>query len=139
MISLYDICIPPIVPPPRELPPVILAMKETYRFWLTLYRDFPKVERFGIGNKIEQSFLECLELTFCLSYLSLEQKIPFLNKAITRLDVVKFFTQLCWEQKLISHEQYADLLQRLEEIGRQLGGWKRGLQTKTLTQTSERK
>lgn len=106
-------------------------MKETYLVWLTLYRDFPKVERFGIGNKIEQAFLDCLELTFCLSYLSLEHKIPILNKAITRLDVVKFFVQLTWENKLISNEKYADFLGRLENIGRQLGGWKKGLQKKT--------
>lgn len=106
-------------------------MKETYRFWLTFYRDFPKVERYGIGNKIEQAFLDLLELTFCLSYLSPEHKIPMLNKAITRLDVVKFFAQLVWEDKLISNEKYADFIGRLEEIGRQLGGWKKGLQTKT--------
>lgn len=56
-----------------------------------------------------------------------------LNKAITRLDVVKFFVQLTWEDKLISNEKYADLLGKLEEIGRQLGGWKKGLQTKTPT------
>ena len=117
--------------PPRELPQVILKLKETYRFWLTLYRGFPKVERYGIGNKIEQAFLECIELTFCLSYLSPEHKVPMLNKAITRLDVVKFFVQLVWEDKLITNEKYANLTGRLEEIGRQLGGWKKGLITKT--------
>jgi hypothetical protein len=106
-------------------------MKETYGFWLTLYRDFPKVERFGIGNKIEQNFLDTLELTFCLSYLSPEHKIPLLNKAITKLDIVKFFCQLAWESKLLSTDKYSDLLSQLEEIGRQLGGWKKGLQSKT--------
>jgi hypothetical protein len=119
------------ITPPRGLPQVILKMKETYNFWLTLYRDFPKVERFGIGNKVEQNFLDTLELTFCLSYLSPEHKIPLLNKAITKLDIVKFFTQLAWESKLLSTDKYSDLLSRLEEIGRQLGGWKKGLQSKT--------
>ncbi len=54
-----------------------------------------------------------------------------LNKAITRLDVVKFFVQLVWEDKLITNDKYADLISRLEEIGRELGGWKKGLITKT--------
>ena len=120
-----------ILPPPRELPQVILKLRETYQVWLILYRDFPKVERFGIGNKIDQAFLDVLELTFCLTYLSPEHKIPMLNKAITRLDIVKFFCQLAWEAKLIPNDKYSDLILRLEEIGRQLGGWKKGLQTKT--------
>lgn len=97
---------------------------------MTLYRNFPKVERFGIGNKIEQTFLDTLEFTFCLSYLSLEHKIPLLNKAITKLDIVKFFVQLAWEMKLIPTDAYADVSSRLEEIGRQLGGWKKGLLAK---------
>jgi hypothetical protein len=101
--------------------------------WLALYRDFPRVERVGIGNKIEQTFLDTLELTFCLSYLSPEQKIPLLNKAVTKLDIIKFFTQLAWESKLIPTDKYSNLLPRLEEIGRQLGGWKKGLLNKTLT------
>jgi hypothetical protein len=84
----------------------------------------------GIGNKIDGAFLGTIELTFCLSYLSLEHKIPLLNKAITKLDIVKFFTQLAWESKLIPTDKYSDLLLRLEEIGRQLGGWKKGLQAK---------
>lgn len=117
--------------PPRELPQVILKLKEAYSLWLAVYRNFPKVERFGIGDKIEQAFLDVLELTLCLSYLSPEYKIPMLNKAITRLDVVKFFTQLAWENKLIPTNKYSELLCELEEIGRQLGGWKKGLQSKT--------
>jgi hypothetical protein len=110
---------------------VILRQKETYLIWLAIYKDFPKVERYGLGNKIEQAFLDTLEITFALSYMPIEQKIPFLNKAISRLDVVKFFTQLAWEHKLISTDKYSDLISKLEEIGRQLGGWKKGLQTKT--------
>jgi hypothetical protein len=117
------------------LPQVILKLKETYRFWIALYHDFPKVERYGIGNKIEQTFLDILEFTFCLSYLSPEHKIPLLNKAITKLDTIKFFTQLSWEGKLITTEKYSILLSGLEEIGRQLGGWKKGVESKLQTKT----
>jgi len=118
-------------PPPRELPRVILDIKATYQLWLTLHRDFPKVERLGLGQKIEQTFLETLELTFCLSYLSPEHKLPMLNKAITKLDILKFFTQIAWETKLIPTNKYSELLEKLATIGRQFGGWKKGLQIKT--------
>ena len=117
--------------PPRRIPQVIILMKETYLFWNSIHKNFPKVERVGIGNKIEQSFLSVLELTFLLSYLPIKEKLVLLHRAISKLDVVKFFTQLAWEAKLIPTKQYSELSIKLEEIGRQLGGWRKGLQTKT--------
>jgi hypothetical protein len=112
------------------LPQAILKEKESYTLWQKLHRDFPRVERLGIGQKIENLFLSVLEMTFSSAYLSLEPKIIMLGKTISRLDVLKFFIQLAWENKLISTEQHIELSQKLEETGRQLGGWKKGLETK---------
>ena len=38
--------------------------------------------------------------------------------------------QLAWENKLIKTEKYAGLSSELEEVGRMLGGWKKGLEQK---------
>ena len=116
--------------PPPQAPKVLVKEKEVYRFWITLHRDFPKVERFGIGQKIEQSFLDLLELTFASVYLAQEQKILMLSRSIAKLDNLKFFMQLAWESKLIPTEKYAKISGDLEEVGRMLGGWRKGLQEK---------
>jgi hypothetical protein len=39
--------------------------------------------------------------------------------------------QIAWENKCISSEKYSVLSEKLEEIGRMLGGWKKGLEKKT--------
>ena len=113
-----------------ELPGVILKQKEAYRLWLTLHRDFPKVERLGIGGKIERLLLTVLEYTFTAAYLPPTPKMAMLGQTILKLDVLSFFLQLAWESKLISTEKFADLSERHEEIGRMLGGWKKGLEAK---------
>ena len=100
-------------------------------FWLALHRNFPKVERLGIGSKIEQNFLSVLELTFQSAYLPLEPKILVLAKAISRMDVLKFFIQLAWESRLLPTNKHSELTLKLGEIGRMLGGWKKGLEAKT--------
>ncbi|MFH1744660.1 MAG: four helix bundle protein [bacterium] len=108
--------------------------KEAYKYWQTLYKNFPKNERFGIGQKISQTFIEVLELNFTASYLPPEQKIILLTKTSSRLDVLKFFVQIAWENKCIPTEKYIDLSKKLEEVGRMLGGWRKGLiQKKTPT------
>lgn len=106
---------------------MLLKEKDVYRYWITLHRDFPKVERFGIGNKIEQSFLDLLELTFTSVYLAPEQKIVLLSRTIAKMDNLKFFIQLAWEAKLIPTDKYAIISKDSEEIGRMLGGWRKGL------------
>ncbi|OHB10072.1 MAG: hypothetical protein A3H52_02030 [Candidatus Zambryskibacteria bacterium RIFCSPLOWO2_02_FULL_39_26] len=124
-----------MLPPPREAPKVLLKEKEVYRFWIKLHRDFPKVERLGIGKKIEQSFLDLLELTFTSVYLAPEQKVVVLGRAIAKLDNLKFFMQLAWEARLIHTENYAIISTNLEEIGMMLWGWRKGLQEKLQQKT----
>ncbi len=123
-------------PPPREAPKVLVKEKEVYKYWVTLHRDFPKVERFGIGQKIEQSFLDLLELTFTSVYLAPEQKIVLLGRTIAKMDNLKFFMQLAWEAKLIPTDKFAKISLDLEEIGRMLGGWRKGLQEKIIEKTA---
>jgi hypothetical protein len=118
------------LPPPREVPRALLREKEVYRLWIIVHRDFPKTERFGLGQKIEQSFLDVLEYTFASIYLITEKKILMLSKTIAKLDNLKFFLQLAWESRLIKTEKYVEISSGLEEIGRMLGAWRKGLQAK---------
>ncbi len=92
-----------------------------------MHRNFPKTERYGLGRRIDQLFLEILELSFTVAYLPPDPKIILLGKILSRLDVLKFFSQLAWENKLIPNEKYIEFSQSLEEIGRMLGGWRKGL------------
>jgi hypothetical protein len=47
------------------------------------------------------------------------------------MDILKLFLQIAWENKLIPSEKYIELSTKLQEIGRMLGGWKKGLLSKT--------
>ena len=84
-----------------------------------------------LDRKSSNHYLSMLEYSYASAYLPPNQKIVLLGKTISKLDILKFFLQLAWEGKLIPTEKYADLSERLEEIGRMLGGWKKGLLSKT--------
>ncbi len=113
-------------------PPIVLVKtKETYSLWFQTLSDFPKIYRYNLGGKIESCFLSLLENTFITAYLSGEKKSAQLSLAILKLDSLKFFLQLAWENKCISNLKYSSLSEQLDEIGRMLGGWKKGLENKT--------
>jgi len=122
-------------PQPSKVPMVLSKEKEAYQLWLFAHRNFPRIERLGLGKKIDSSFLDVLEFTFASIYLHPEQKIILLNRTIVKLDHVKFFMQLAWENKLIQTDKYTVISKSLEEIGRQLGGWKKGIESKLQTKT----
>lgn len=108
-----------------------MKTKVAYSKWLVIFNDFPKVYRNTLGKKIDNYFLELLESIFISLYLPPAQKLVKLSIAIAKLDGLKFFLQLAWENKSVSHEKYAVLSEQLDEIGKMLGGWRKGLESKT--------
>ena len=106
--------------------------KSAYASWFSIVPNIPKTYRYTLGGKIDGYFLELLECIFTALYLSPERKIPRIEQAMSKLDGVKFFTQIAWENKCIPNAQFVTLSEQLEEIGKMLGGWKKGLEKKTL-------
>ena len=97
----------------------------------------PRVERFGIGTRIDELFLDLLELLRKATYAQIQNKIGILENANVHVDALRFFLQLAWEAKLVKDKQYTELAIIIEEVGRQIGAWKFGIIDK-LNKTSPR-
>lgn len=110
--------------------PIVQRFISAYKLWHSYRSSIPKQSRFTLGAKIDTLFIDTLELFYIASYLGKEEKLIALQKTNTKLDVLKFFLQISWELSVFDTKKYAELSQSLEEIGRMLGGWKRGLESK---------
>ena len=91
----------------------------------------PKDFRYSLGAKIDRSLIETTELLFVASYLNPQEKIPYLRKANVRLDIAKFFLQILWDVGGLDVKKYILLSEKLDEVGRELGGWINGLLSKS--------
>ena len=58
-----------------------------------------------------------------------------LERCISRVDLLKLLLQLAWEIRALDTQKYATLGEALQEVGRMLGGWKKGLEIKNSSQT----
>lgn len=83
-----------------------------------------------MGRKIDAIFVEILEAIFTAGYLSADKKLPFIQKAIGKTDVLKFLLQVAWEVKDMDSKKYAALSEPLDDIGRMLGGWARNAESR---------
>ena len=122
-----------ITPPPGRVLPVLQKLVAAYKLWHEYLPHFPKTSRYTLGEKIDSLFVEIVEYIVFASYLSKQDKLPYLKKATLKIDVLKFFLQVSWEIKALDTKKYITLSAHLDEIGRMLGGWRKGLENKTLT------
>ena len=112
---------------PAKVLPIIQKLTATYTLWHEFLPHFPKNSRYTLAEKIDLLFIEVIELAFLASYFYKAQKIPYVQKAVMKLDLLKFFLQIAWEIKALDNKKFILLSEKLNEVGKMLGGWLRQL------------
>jgi hypothetical protein len=95
--------------------------------WINFVPHIPKGARYTIGARIENKFLDLLELGYAAYFSKKENKAEKISECIFLLDTLKFIVSVAWDAKLVSNRQYEEIATKLDEIGRMLGGWKNSL------------
>ena len=81
-----------------------------------------------------------MEPIITASFLSPTEKLPWVRLAIRKLDTLKIFLMILWETKSINEKKYILLSEKLNEIGKMLGGWHNQiLKQNSLTKAREKK
>lgn len=119
--------------PPPAVPLVLVRAKTAYQLWHKYLVNLKRIDRYTIGLRIDENFLASLEFIFraCFAFDKFE-KVSMLSQAIGKCDLLKFSLQIGWEQEIIDQKNYGILIIELNEMGRQLGAWKKSIQEKTL-------
>ncbi len=99
--------------------------------WYGYYQTIPKTHRYTLGGKIDALFVETIEAVASATFLNKTEKQPWVRLAIRKLDTLKILLLVLWETRSLDTKKYAVLSLPLEEIGKMLGGWQKGLETKT--------
>lgn len=98
--------------------------EKTYQIILWLYptiNRFPKSQRFVLGQQIESTALSIL--TGIIAANGERDKVPSLKRVSASLDTLRILIRLAKDLKFISVKQYVFAAERVNEIGKMLGGW----------------
>lgn len=79
--------------------PILSLLKDCYLLWHNFLPHVPRLSRYTLGIKIDELFIELLEITFMAKYSKRENKLTFLEELNQKLDNLKFFVTLLWEAK----------------------------------------
>lgn len=64
-----------------------------------------------------------MEAIAVASFLAKEEKQACVRQAIRKVDTLKVLLMVLWETKSLDTKKYIALSEKLDEIGRMLGGW----------------
>ncbi len=103
--------------------PILAKVKETYLVWYGYYQTLPKVHRHSLGQRIDTMFVEIIEAIAAASFLSPQEKHPYVRLAIKKADSLKVLMMVLWETKSLDNKKYIAVSLKMEEIGKMLGGW----------------
>lgn len=120
-----------------SLLPISKKLKDIYVVWYEFFIKIPKTHKYSLGQKIDNLFVEAMEAVATAGFLQPQEKIPWIRLAIRKTDTLKIFMMILWETKSIDNKKYILLSEKLNEIGKMLGGWHN--QIASLKQNSARK
>lgn len=98
-------------------------MFEFYKKVYKLGQKVPKRDKFGIFLKIENICLELTELILTASFEAKNNKLPLLNSARIKIEVLKRLFRVASEINIIESKTYINFETDLQELSKMINGW----------------
>jgi hypothetical protein len=105
-----------------------VAVLKAYDFVLWLLpkvETFPRSYRFSVGNRLVTAGLDLLLVLVRASYTS--DKTALLQSASLETNTLRYLLRLAKDLKILSIDAHGFSVERVEEIGRMIGGWQKSV------------
>lgn len=103
--------------------PLVVKLLNAYELAHVTIRQFPKFERYALGEKIETALLAALELVVVANSASQYEKERYLLQVNAKNEVLKLLYRLAFNAGFLDQRQYLVAQSGLQEIGRMTWGW----------------
>jgi hypothetical protein len=103
--------------------PLLQHLKAVYILWYGYYQILPKLHRHSLGQRIDALFVEVIEYLSMASFLSRDEKLPYVRLAIRKYETLRVLLMVLWETKSLDDKKYVALSLQMDKIGKMMGGW----------------
>ncbi len=97
------------------------------KYALPILEGLPRSQKFTLGDRIQNHLSDLLEAIISAYYLPAQEKRPLLLQANLRLEILRYYFRLGYERGYYNSLRYKDFAERIDEIGRMIGGWIKSL------------
>ena len=108
---------------PTGLPVVVQKAYELSIWLIRKVENFPRSYRFSVGDRLVQGILDLLLRLVDAAYS--RDKFRILSEVNGMLNRLRFLLRLAKDLNLLTVDSYGHAAERVEEIGRMVGGWRK--------------
>lgn len=108
-----------------DMPPIIEKMYEVNLWLLLKTGKFPRDQRFLLGDRLIAKSLAIQDELMAAALTAKENKTRILDQASLMLDQLRYLLRLARDSRSMSRKSWFFCAERLLEIGRMLGGWRK--------------
>ena len=106
--------------------PIVVQKSYEFSLWLVKKVErFPRAHRFTLGDRLVARALDLHESLLHASYAQVKHEA--LERCGEHLNTLRHLLRLAKDLDLIGIEPYGYAAEKLEEIGRMAGGWRKSL------------
>ncbi len=87
--------------------------------------NFSKEHKYTLGEKIKNASCELLDVIMRVNSLTNGDKLGQFSEIDFKKENLRIYIRIAFDLKIISPGQLKVLNEKIEEIGRQLGGWQK--------------
>ncbi|HAD13053.1 MAG TPA: diversity-generating retroelement protein Avd [Saprospirales bacterium] len=106
---------------------IVAKAYDLLKHTLPIIEGFPRSQKFTLGDRIQNHLSDLLEMLIEAYYLPAAEKRPALQKVNIKLEQLRYFFRLGFDRGHYNSIRYNEFAQRLDEIGRMVGGWIKSL------------
>ena len=100
---------------------ILTKLQDLLVYLIPQLNKFPRDQKFVLGDRIETKLLDVQE--DCLRAYYSRDKRGHLLEANLQLEVARHLVRLANALKLFSNHTYGLLAEKMDEVGRMIGGW----------------
>ena len=100
---------------------IITKTYDLLKYGIPILAKFPRDQKFLLGDQFQKLLTDILD-SFIEAYYS-KKKLPILIPVNLKLEKLRYRIRLSHDFEFISNKQYSLLSEKVDEIGRMLGGW----------------
>lgn len=102
---------------------IIQHVYDLILWYVPRVNKFPRDHKFIIGDRIQHTLYDLLDRLIRARYST--DCAPLLESINAEIEVLRYQTRLTVDMKLLDQRRYEHVSGLINEIGRELGGWRR--------------
>ena len=106
---------------------LVLKTYDLLKLTIPTINRLPRIQKFTFGDRLQNLLSDLLEMMIEVYYAPSHEKRDKLHQINIQLEKIRYFFRLGHDLNLYSAGHLAVLAERVDEIGRRVGGWIKSL------------